>query len=192
MSQTRHSLIPTWLRAIFKALLIQRQTGHRGVNEAMSFHSKPLATQPRLDEYVGTYRRPPMGTLEVRQEAGSLVATTGNAQAGTRMVFYGPDVAYATAGSYQGSPFEFVRAPDGKVGWIRVNGRIARKDGWRLQDQGLFGLAMKQFTKQFALCLDNGGTEASLIVGKVYRVMSAADERRAGQRQYARQNHESG
>lgn len=27
---------------------------------------------------------------------------------------------------------------------------------------------MKRFTKQFALCLDNEGNEASLIIGKVY------------------------
>jgi hypothetical protein len=30
---------------------------------------------------------------------------------------------------------------------------------------------MKRFTKQFALCLDNEGNEASLIVGKVYPVL---------------------
>lgn len=31
---------------------------------------------------------------------------------------------------------------------------------------------MKRPTTRFALCLDNSGTEASLILGKVYRVMS--------------------
>ncbi len=30
---------------------------------------------------------------------------------------------------------------------------------------------MKRPTTQFALCLDNSGTEASLILGKVYRVL---------------------
>jgi hypothetical protein len=30
---------------------------------------------------------------------------------------------------------------------------------------------MKRFTKQFALCLDNEGNEASLIVGKVYPIL---------------------
>jgi hypothetical protein len=30
---------------------------------------------------------------------------------------------------------------------------------------------MKRFTKQFALCLDNEGNEASLIIGKVYPIL---------------------
>ena len=30
---------------------------------------------------------------------------------------------------------------------------------------------MKRFTKQFALCLDNEGNEASLVVGKVYPIL---------------------
>jgi hypothetical protein len=30
---------------------------------------------------------------------------------------------------------------------------------------------MKRFTKQFALCLDNEGNEASLIIGKVYPII---------------------
>ena len=33
---------------------------------------------------------------------------------------------------------------------------------------------MKRFTKQLALCLDNTGNEASLIVGKVYPVLPDA------------------
>lgn len=110
------------------ALAPNQPIGHRGVNEAMTFHSKALATQPSLDEYVGTYRRPPSGTVTVRVDAGKLVAASGNAQTGTTLEFYGKDAAYAIAGSYTGSPYEFVRETDGRVGWIRVNGRIARKD----------------------------------------------------------------
>ena len=30
---------------------------------------------------------------------------------------------------------------------------------------------MRRPTKQFALCLENGGNEASLILGKVYRIL---------------------
>jgi hypothetical protein len=94
----------------------------------MTFHSTPLATQPALEEYVGTYQRPPNGNVVVRQEAGKLIVG-GNAQSGgTTIVFYGRDVAYAIAGSYTGSPYEFIRAADGRVGWIRVNGRIAKRD----------------------------------------------------------------
>jgi hypothetical protein len=33
---------------------------------------------------------------------------------------------------------------------------------------------MKRFTKQFALCLENTGNEASLIIGKVYPILSDA------------------
>jgi len=110
------------------ALTPNQPIGHRGVNEAMTFHSTPLATQPALDEYVGTYRRPPVGTAQVRQEGGALIVSGGTGQTGTTLTFYGADVAYATAGSYLGSPFEFVRRPDGTVGWIRNNGRIATKD----------------------------------------------------------------
>lgn len=33
---------------------------------------------------------------------------------------------------------------------------------------------MKRLTKQFALCLENTGNEASLILGKVYRIVPDA------------------
>jgi CubicO group peptidase (beta-lactamase class C family) len=110
------------------ALTPNQPIAHRGVNEAMTFHSTALATQPSLDQYVGTYRRPPVGTLEVRAEGGRLTVS-GGGPAATAIAFYGTDVAFSTGGSYVGSPFEFVRAPDGSVGWIRDNGRIAKRDG---------------------------------------------------------------
>ena len=110
------------------ALAPSQAIAHRGVSEAMTFHSKPLAAQPALDEYVGVYRRPPVGTVEVRQTGGTLVVSTGNQQTGTTITFYGPDVAYATTGNYLGRPFEFVRTADGRIGWIRVDGRIAKRD----------------------------------------------------------------
>ncbi|MBI1873631.1 MAG: serine hydrolase [Acidobacteria bacterium] len=109
------------------ALAPNQPIAHRGVNEAMTGHSTPLTRQPNLAAYIGTYRRPPLGTVEVRDEGGTLVVNSGGAN-NTSLVFFGPDVAYATAGSYTGSPFEFVRTPDGNVGWIRINGRVARKD----------------------------------------------------------------
>ena len=33
---------------------------------------------------------------------------------------------------------------------------------------------MKQFARQFALCLENEGNEASLILGKIYRIVPDA------------------
>jgi hypothetical protein len=48
---------------------------------------------------------------------------------------------------------------------------------------------MKRFTKQFALCLDNEGNEASLIVGKVYPIIPDA---RAGKDALVRIVDESG
>jgi len=104
--------------------------GHRGVNEAVSAHSDPLPTQPDLAPYLGEYHRPPLGSVTVRNEDGT-ATITGTAGAGpphASVVFYGPDVAYATSGTFEGSPCEFIRTPSGAVGWIRINGRIARKE----------------------------------------------------------------
>ncbi len=106
-----------------------QRIGHRGVNEAMTFHAAPLPTQPRLDEYVATYQRPPVGSVEVRRDASGLVVATGPGQADAPITFYGPDVAYALSGQYVGMPYEFIRDDGGAVRWIRVNGRIARRVG---------------------------------------------------------------
>jgi hypothetical protein len=48
---------------------------------------------------------------------------------------------------------------------------------------------MKQPTKQFALCLENEGNEASLILGKVYRILPDA---RAAKDDFVRIVDESG
>jgi len=48
---------------------------------------------------------------------------------------------------------------------------------------------MKQPTKQFALCLENEGKEASLILGKVYRILPDA---RAAKDDFVRIVDESG
>jgi hypothetical protein len=63
--------------------------------------------------------------------------------------------------------------------WKNSSGRATLVRGPRdrqagLQDQGLLGQAMKRAVKQFALCLENAGNEASLILGKVYRILPDA------------------
>jgi CubicO group peptidase (beta-lactamase class C family) len=123
VQDVEHTILATYANL---ALAPNQAIGHRGINEAMTFHSKPLATQPELDEYVGAYERPPLRGTEVRRDGDHLVVGSGS-QGGTSIVFYGPDVAYATAGAYEGSPYEFIRGSDGRVGWIRMNGRIARR-----------------------------------------------------------------
>lgn len=101
--------------------------GHRGVNEAMTFHAAALQAQPGLDEYVGEYHRPPVGSVTVRRDGNRLTVATGASQAAAPITFYGPDAAYALSGQYTGMPYEFVRDDAGAVRWIRVNGRIARR-----------------------------------------------------------------
>jgi hypothetical protein len=44
------------------------------------------------------------------------------------IAFFAPDRAVVTSGNQRGNPVEFVRRADGTIGWIRVVGRIARKD----------------------------------------------------------------
>ena len=108
----------------------QATGGNRGVSEDMRAHATPLATQPPLDVYAGRYDRSPITTYDLKVEGGKL--KSGTAAPGVAYVFYGPDVAYAasddgTGAAYVGMPVEFIRNAGGAVGWMRVNGRIAKK-----------------------------------------------------------------
>lgn len=119
-------------RAILKsyeglALTPNQRIGHRGVNEAMTGHASALNPQPQLDEYTGAYRRIPGDTSQVRADGSRLSILTGGTTPVT-LSFYSKDAAYVTSGAYVGQPYEFIRTPDGKVGWMRINGRVARKD----------------------------------------------------------------
>jgi len=106
----------------------QRTGGNRGGNERMTSHAEPLSTQPASAEYVGLYERPPVGDVNVQIRDGRL--WVGPADNGYGLVFWAPDMAYATGpGAYEGMPVEFVRDGSGAVTWVRVNGRIARKAG---------------------------------------------------------------
>jgi hypothetical protein len=52
----------------------------------------------------------------------------GTADPEMPVAFYGPDRAVVTSGPEQGASIEFIRAADHAVRWIRVTGRIARRD----------------------------------------------------------------
>lgn len=95
--------------------------GHRGVNETMP-DAPILATQPDSTPYLGTYRKPPSGQNVVRLQDGRLTVDNST------IAFYGPDRAVITSGNSRGNPVEFIRDSKGDVRWIRVVGRIARKD----------------------------------------------------------------
>lgn len=95
--------------------------GHRGVNETMP-DAPIMAKQPDPAPYLGVYRRPPSGMNTVRIENGQLMLD------GSAIAFYAPDRAVVTSGNSRGNPVEFIRRPDGTIGWVRVVGRIARKE----------------------------------------------------------------
>ena len=111
----------------------QATGGNRGGNEEMTAHANALVKQPAVGPYVGTYRRPPNGTAEVREEgAGLMVRGGGAGESDLPLMFWGADLAYAAplgeaTYPYAGMPIEFIRRPDGTVGWIRINGRIAAR-----------------------------------------------------------------
>ena len=96
--------------------------GHRGLNETMP-DAPLMASQPDPAPYLGTYRRPPLNTTYTVRRDGDRLMLDGDT-----IAFYAPDRAIVTSGNSRGNPVEFVRAPDGVVRWVRVVGRIARKD----------------------------------------------------------------
>ena len=111
----------------------QATGGNRGGNEIMATHASPLASQPAVGPYVGTYRRPPRGTVEIAADGGGLVIRGGaSGNEDLPIVFWGPDLTFAVPPEgavypYFGMPVEFVRRDDGSVGWGRVNGRISAR-----------------------------------------------------------------
>ena len=96
--------------------------GHRGLNETM-IDAPVMAVQPDPAQYLGAYRRPPLNTVvNVTTDNGKITLD------GNTIGFYAPDRAIVTSGAPRGNPIEFIRNPQGTVGWVRVVGRIARKD----------------------------------------------------------------
>jgi CubicO group peptidase (beta-lactamase class C family) len=99
---------------------LNQAIAHRGLVETLP-SVQPLARQPDVAPYVGTYTRP-SNTYVVRAEGGTLFVG-----AGTQMPlsFFGPDRAVVTGGADLGQSVEFVRDAGGSVKWIRVVGRVA-------------------------------------------------------------------
>jgi CubicO group peptidase (beta-lactamase class C family) len=95
--------------------------GHRGINETMP-DAPILAKQPDPAPYLGVYRRPPMGSNTVLVQDGQLMVDSN------AIAFYAPDRAVVASGNQRGNPVEFIRNVKGEVGWVRLVGRIARKD----------------------------------------------------------------
>lgn len=100
---------------------------HRGVLETLPSVT-PLAAQPALADYAGTYVRPTI-TDVVRIEGNSLVLQVrpkiGQPAPEMHLSFFGPDRAVVLDGSDQGQALEFVRDGVGRVSWVRVTGRVA-------------------------------------------------------------------
>ncbi|HKB13791.1 MAG TPA: serine hydrolase domain-containing protein [Vicinamibacterales bacterium] len=122
------------LRAYHGATFALNQAiGHRGLNETLPA-VKPLASQPDVAPYVGTYERP-MNTVEVRAEGNYLVVRVRprnrEADAPMPIAFYGPDRAVVTSGPEQQASIEFLRDQSGAVNWVRITGRIAKRTGER-------------------------------------------------------------
>jgi len=119
--------LKTWLGAAYAP---NQAIAHRGLLETLPT-AQPLARQPDLAPYVGTYARP-NNSYFVRAEGGKLLMQDRpnnpgpNAQppADTPMAFFGPDRAVVTDGPDKGQSIEFVRDDAGKVAWIRVVGRV--------------------------------------------------------------------
>ena len=95
--------------------------GHRGVNETMP-EAPILAKQPDPAPYLGVYRKPPSGMNTVSVRDGQLMVDN------SAIAFYAPDRAVVTSGNSRGNPVEFIRDSAGAVRWVRVVGRIARKE----------------------------------------------------------------
>ena len=107
---------------------------HRGLVETLP-SATPLAQQPDLSPYVGTYLRP-SNRYEVSLRSRAVgaggrelvvrdIPNAGTFRSEFAIAFFGPDRAVITDGDDRGQSIEFVRDDAGKVNWIRVVGRVA-------------------------------------------------------------------
>jgi hypothetical protein len=106
---------------------LNQAIAHRGLVETLP-SVEPLARQPDLAPYVGTYARP-TNTVVVRAEGTKLFVqdrpNSGQPSAEMPVSFFGPDRAVVIDGAERGQTIEFVRDAGGRVNWVRVVGRVA-------------------------------------------------------------------
>jgi hypothetical protein len=134
-ANTGWRLIQDVERAALKSYLdatfaVNQAISHRGLVETLP-NVQPLTAQPDPRPYLGRYVRP-MNSVTVRAEAGRLLVqvhpNSGNPQQPMPVTFYGPDRAVVTEGADQGQSVEFIRDEHGEINWIRITGRVARRD----------------------------------------------------------------
>jgi CubicO group peptidase (beta-lactamase class C family) len=116
------------LKSYFGATYALNQAiAHRGLVETLP-NVQPLARQPELAPYLGTYARP-NNTVRVHAENGKLFVqdrqNSGRVGFDRPVAFFGPDRVVVLDGSEKGQAIEFVRDSTGKVSWVRVTGRVA-------------------------------------------------------------------
>jgi CubicO group peptidase (beta-lactamase class C family) len=105
------------------------------------FDPTPLTVQPDPQPFAASYSRAfadvtatvENGHLMVQsiQKRGFPNASSPIPPPGpkTAFAFYAKDRAIALEGPQQGARIDFIRKPDGSIGWIRVGGRIHRRAG---------------------------------------------------------------
>ena len=131
-SNTGWRLIQDVERAALRSYLgatfaVNQGIAHRGLLESLP-SVQPLAKQPDLAPYVGTYLRP-SNSVVVRADGSKLFVQErpNNGQPGREMpvAFYGTDRVVVLDGPEKDQSIEFVRNASGRVNWVRVVGRVA-------------------------------------------------------------------
>jgi hypothetical protein len=123
--------------------------GDWALNRFAGVHNLPATPRSLSDRELAPYRGFYSGTqigfagetatveLEIVPDAGGLSVRYLGAEA-IRLVFYRKDyvLTYTPDGTLTTSRFNFVRDPDGSVGWLRFGGRIYRHSDTPAQPAG--------------------------------------------------------
>jgi CubicO group peptidase (beta-lactamase class C family) len=127
IQEVEREALKTYLGATYAP---NQAIAHRGLVETLP-SADPLARQPDLAQYTGTYLRPSNSVVVRAERAQLLVQERPNgAEPGpeTPVAFYGPDHVVVLEGPQRGQSIEFVRDSTQRVKWIRVVGRVARRE----------------------------------------------------------------